>query len=177
MTEIGEVRPSDRGAVIYVGVENSTAKVRLATRRPSRTIYVDPTDLAWDCQRHVAFLRDAETHLKDGWDEAWMLRSQYAGWMLQGGRTQPAVLARCRRFLERLAEIRLRGLDGPWATVTADGIRLDGSHRAAIAVILELESVSVAEVPYMSDDERWRREAVAYRAKRIREQVAYKGMQ
>jgi len=70
--------------MIYVGVENSTAKVRIATRGPSRTIYVDPTDLAWDCQRHVAFLRDAETHLKDGWDEAWMLRSQYAGWMLQG---------------------------------------------------------------------------------------------
>lgn len=157
--------------MIYVGVENSNAKVRIATRGPSRTIYVDPADLAWDCQRHIAFLRDAERHLKNGWDEAWMVRSAYAGWMLQSGRTQGAVLARCRRFLERLAEIRLRGLDGPWATVTGDGIRLDGSHRAAIAVILELSSVPVAEVPYLTDDARWRREAVAYRAKRIREQV------
>src|SRR3990167_746289 len=121
--------------MIYVGVENSTAKVRIATRGPSRTIYVDPADLAWDCHRHVAFLRDAEKHLADSWDEAWMLRSQYAGWMLQGGRSQRTVLVRCRMFLERVADIRTHGLDGPWATVTVDGIRLDGSHRAAIAVI------------------------------------------
>lgn len=158
--------------MIYVGVENSHAKVRIATRGVLRTIYVDPADLAWDCQRHLAFLRDAEKHLRDGWEEAWMLRSAYAGWMLHTGRTAGAALARCRRFLERLAEIRLHGLDGPWATVTADGIRLDGSHRAAIAVILEKESVPVAEVPYLTDDARWRREAVAYRAKRIREGVA-----
>src|SRR3990167_8892655 len=157
--------------MIYVGVENSPAKIRIATRGPSRTIYVDPADLAWDCQRHITFLRDAEKHLKDGWDEAWMLRSGYAGWMLHTGRTQGAVLARCRRFLERLAEIRLHGLDGPWATVTLDGIRLDGSHRAAIAVILEKESVPVAEVPYLMDDERWRRGAGAYRAKRSRGQI------
>jgi len=157
--------------MIYVGVENSNAKVRIATRGPVRTIYVDPTELAWDCHRHIAFLRDAEKHLKDGWDEAWMVRSQYAGWMLQGGRSQRTVLVRCRMFLERVADIRTHGLDGPWATVTVDGIRLDGSHRAAIAVILELESVPVAEVPYMMDDERWRREAVAYRARRIQEEV------
>ena len=157
--------------MIYVGVENSTAKVRLATRGPSRMIYVDPVDLAWDCQRHIAFLREAETHRKDGWEEAWMLRSSYAGWILHTGRTSRAALARCRIFRERLAEIRLHGLDGPWATVTVDGIRLDGSHRAAIAVVLALASVPVAEVPYLTDDERWRREAVAYRAKRIQEEV------
>lgn len=157
--------------MIYVGVENSNAKVCIATRGPSRTIYVDPADLAWDCQRHIAFLRDAEKHLKDGWDEAWMVRSQYAGWMLHTGRTQGAVLARCQRFLERLTEIRQHGLDGPWATVTLDGIRLDGSHRAAIAVLLGKDSVPVAEVPYMTDDARWRREAVAYRARRIQEEV------
>lgn len=157
--------------MIYVGVENSPMKVRIATRVPARTIYVDPTDLAWDCQRHLAFLRDAERHQADTWDEVWMLRSDYAGWMLQGGRTHRAVLARCRRFLEQLAEIRQRGLDGPWATVTADGIRLDGSHRAAIAVLLGKDRVPVAEVPYLTDDARWQREAVAYRARRIREQV------
>ena len=158
--------------MIYVGVENSPIKVRIATRAPARTIYVDPTDLAWDCHRHLAFLRDAEKHLADTWDEVWMLRSGYVGWMLQSGRTHRAVLARCRRFLERLSEIRLHGLDGPWAVVTADGIRLDGSHRAAIAVVLGLESVPVAEVPYLTDDARWQREAVAYRARRIQEAVS-----
>jgi len=158
--------------MIYVGVENSHAKVRIATRGVLRTIYVDPADLAWDCHRHIAFLRDAEKHLADSWDEAWMLRSQYAGWMLQGGRSQRTVLVRCRMFLERVADIRTHGLDGPWATVTVDGIRLDGSHRAAIAVILGLGSVPVAEVPYRAGDQRWRSEAVAYRAKRISEQVA-----
>jgi len=158
--------------MIYVGVENSPIKVRIATRAPRRTIYVEPGDLAWDCQRHLAFLRDAETHLADGWDEAWMLRSAYAGWMLQGGRTPGAALARCRRFLERVAEIRLRGLDGPWATVTPDGIRLDGSHRAAIAVALGKDLVPVAEAPYLPEDWRWRRDAVAYRTRRIQEGIA-----
>ena len=43
MTEIGEVRPSDRGAVIYVGVENSNAKVRIATRGLVRTSSVGST--------------------------------------------------------------------------------------------------------------------------------------
>jgi len=155
--------------MIYVGVENSPVKVRIATRAPARTLSVDPADLAWDCQRHIEFLLDAERHLKDGWKEAWMIRTAYAGWMLQAGRTHGAVLARCRRFLERVAEIRLHGLDGPWAVVTVDGIRLDGSHRAAIAVVLGEDAVPVAEVPYLDDDARWRREAVAYRAKRIRD--------
>lgn len=149
--------------MIYVGVQNSAKKAELARRRPVKTIYVDPQDLAWDCSRHIAFLREAKRHTGDSWDEAWMLRSWYAGWLLTAGRSQDSAIARCRRFLIMFAEIQRDGWSDAWATVTEDGIRLDGSHRAAIAVVLGLPRVPVSVVPYRPADETWRRAMQEYR--------------
>ncbi len=158
--------------MIYVGVENSNAKRRIAGRRPVDVIEVDAADLAWDCQRHIGFLREADRRREDGWDEAWMVCSAYAGWFLETGRTLKATLVHCRAFLAHFAYIRAHGVTGPWATVTEDGLRLDGSHRAAIAVVLGRQQVPVAVVPYRLTDWAWRRQWSAYRARRIQEEAA-----
>ena len=157
--------------MIYVGVENSRAKSRIAGRQPVRTIYVHPKDLAWDCQRHVAFLREASTRGEEGWEEAWMLCSPYAGWLLQGGRSEKSALERCRHFLSHFAHVRVYGVDGSWATVTEDGLRLDGSHRAAIAVVLGMQEVPVSVVPYLRTDWAWRHQWRRFRARRIQEEA------
>lgn len=158
--------------MIYVGVENSRGKSRIAGRQPIRTVYVHPEDLAWDCQRHIAFLREAAKRGEGTWDEAWMVCSAYAGWFLETGRTIEAVRVRCQNFLAHFAHVRAQGVDGPWATVTEDGLRLDGSHRAAIAVVLGGPMVPVAVVPYLRTDWVWRRQWKEYRERRIQEEAA-----
>ena len=159
--------------MIYVGVKNSRSKSRIAGRPPARTIYVNPDGLAWDCQRHIAFLRTATAKgfAKgiSGWDDAWMLCSAYAGWLLQTGRTEASALERCRLYLAHFAHVQAHGVPGPWATVTEDGLRLDGSHRAAIAVVLGHELVPVAVVPYLRTDWAWRHQWRRFRERRIQE--------
>ena len=157
--------------MIYVGVENSRSKSRIAGRPSVRTIYVSPEDLAWDCQRHIAFLREALAKGEGGWDDAWMVCSAYAGWLLQTGRTEASALERCRLYLAHVAHVQAHGMPGPWATVTEDGLRLDGSHRAAIAVVLGMQEVPVSVVPYLRTDWAWRHQWRRFRARRIQEEA------
>lgn len=152
--------------MIYVGVENSPKKREVAAREPSKTIYVAAEDLAWDCTRHVEFLNRFLSQASGGY-HVWMITSQYFGWLKQTGRGNEAALARCVKFLELFQSIRELGCWGTWATVTDDGIRLDGSHRAAIAVALHIPIVSVSVSPYHKGDEAWRRMTQEYRTRRI----------
>lgn len=161
--------------MIYVGVENSRGKSRIAGRQPIETISVRSVDLAWDCQRHITFLRTAlDNGLAkgiSGWDDAWMICSAYAGWLLQTGRSEQSALERCRLFLSHFTNVRAHGVSGPWATVTEDGLRLDGSHRAAIAVVLGKPAVEVSVVPYLHTDWAWRHQWRKFRAHRIRDEA------
>ena len=158
--------------MIYVGVENSRAKSRIAGRNPVQTISVNATDLAWDCQRHIGFLREAVARGDREQYNHWMLLSPYAGWLLHTGRTEAEAVVRCQNFLAHFVKVRAHGIQGPWATVTEDGIRLDGSHRAAIAVVLGMEQVPVAVVPYLRTDWNVRHQWRALRERRIREEGA-----
>lgn len=154
--------------MIYLGIPNSQTKSALCQRTPVRTIYVHPVDLAYDCDRHIDFLRTMDG-LPGYPTEAAMLKTAYCQYLMSVGRSPVSAVQRAIRFL-RLAEMWRDGQPGKvWATVTEDGLRLDGSHRAAIAVVAGLHSVPVAVVVYTRKDEEWRRRMLDLRTRLIRE--------
>ncbi len=152
--------------MIYVGVQNSLKKSELASRPPVRHDFVPPEDLAWDCDRHIRFL---ETWSGRKARPGNMLESEYARWLEKVGRNRKAVLEKCRKFLRLFENLGSPPVDFVWATVTEDGIRLDGSHRAAAAVVLGKALVLVGVVAYAPGDEEWRSEVTRYRDGLIRE--------
>src|SRR3990172_1854205 len=156
--------------MIYVGVPNSPTKARLTNRKPSRTIHVEAHNLAWDCVRHREFLHQVLRHRDTGY-QAWMLTTAYAAYLLKTGRTMWAVHQRCGRFANLLMRIKEQGWQGPWAVVTDDGLRLDGSHRAAVAAVLSLGSIPVSVVPYLPADADWREEMQTLRVAKMSERT------
>lgn len=126
--------------MLYVGIPNSAEKAALLERRPGERLEVPPTDLAFDCIRHLDFLRRVE---KD--DETAFPETLYWKTLLLRGRTEETALARCRRFSELHASVSKRGVDYALGrvAVTTEGMRLNGSHRAAIAAFLGLPSLEV----------------------------------
>ncbi len=153
--------------MIYVGVPNSEQKSLMARRPPVRTIHVTSEELAWDCVRHIRFL-DVFLNVRRP-RPCDMLQTEYAAWLRQMGRKDVAILDRCKKFL-RLCETWKTPPDGSlWAVVTEDGLRLDGSHRAAVAVSLGRAAVPVGVIGYLPSDDSWRIEMLKIREAKIRE--------
>lgn len=130
----------------FVGVRNSPEKRAALERPPLRIERVAPDELAYDCVRHLELLRTATPASGD--DE--LRRSLYCRFLRAGGRDDAAALAKARAFLALHARIRDEGMDYAYGrvAVTEDGIRLNGSHRAAIAAALGLERVDVEVHPW-----------------------------
>lgn len=128
--------------MVYYGIPNSPTKSKIAKRTPVKTIQVQPYDLAWDCQRHIAFLDAIQL---DPSDDS-MLTTTYADYLRKTERTTEAVIAKCQKFWQ-LFQSLLKTPPESWATVTDFGARLDGSHRAACAVVIGHQLVPVSVVP------------------------------
>lgn len=151
----------------YVGVRNSPEKARLLERGTPRRIELPAAELAYDCIRHREFV---ELLLSGADPEAWRA-SLYWRFMRSSGRAPVSADGRCRRFADLVAAIRRDGLDAdrdPIA-VTDDGIRLDGSHRAAIAAVLGAGTITVDEYSWDGAVPGWRRRHVAEEARVKRE--------
>lgn len=127
----------------FVGVRRYPESARLLAEGSPRRATVASVDLAYDCVRHRDFLSRV---MADESAEA-MRETLYWRYLVSTGRTADAADARCRGFAELLESIRTDGFDasrGESIAVTDDGIRLNGSHRAAIAQALALGAVEVA---------------------------------
>ena len=151
----------------YVGVRNSPEKARLLERGVAHRVDRPVADLAYDCIRHRAFV---ELVLAGADPEAWRA-SLYWRFMRHSGRSPESADGRCRRFAELIAGVRRDGLDpdrDPIA-VTDDGIRLDGSHRVAIAATLGTGTLAVDEYAWDGTVAAWRRRHVAEEARVKRE--------
>ena len=153
--------------MIYVGIPNSMEKSLMVKRPSVKAIYVTPEELAWDCLRHVRFLEVFSTVRRPRTSD--LLSSDYALWLRKTARTDSAILAKCRSFLWLYEEWGRNAEGKSWAVVTEDGLRLDGSHRAAVAVVLGKSVVPVDEVAYRESDQPWRREMMRIRDAKIRE--------
>ena len=125
----------------FVGIRNYQEKRQLlrdGTPRPER---VPTGDLAYDCIRHIEFLRSIDA----GMTQDQFPKTLYWKYQAAVGRQGDAIRQRCQRFIRLYEDICQRGMDYSqgYIGVTTDGIRLNGSHRAAIAYVIGLESVWV----------------------------------
>ena len=126
----------------FVGIRNGPEKVRLLRDGKSRLTQVPARDVTYDCLRHLQFLEWVEKSecLHD------FSETLYWKYLIYTGRTAEVVSSRCQRFLELYHRIRSRvEIEKQFicASVTEDGIRLDGSHRASILCFLGVLNVWV----------------------------------
>ena len=144
----------------FVGIRNSPEKARLLSGGSPRAVRVGAEDLAYDCIRHTDLLRRGEGDVR---------ASLYWRYLVSVGHTDESADARCRRFLDLAATIRSEGFDpdrDPIA-VSDDGMRLNGSHRAAIACSLGLVEVDVRM-------HSWGRGLLRLRARHVAEEARVK---
>jgi hypothetical protein len=125
----------------FVGVRNYPEKAQLLRNGTARLARVPTRNLAYDCFRHVEFLRSVE----DGMGDDQFPETLYWKYHATVGRQEDAVRERCQCFIQLYENIRGQGIDYShgYIGVTTDGIRLNGSHRAAIAYVIGLESLWV----------------------------------
>ncbi len=125
----------------YVGVRNYPEKAQLLRNGTPWLARVSTRDLAYDCIRHVEILRSVDA----GTGADRLSETLYWKYLAASGRQEDAIRQRCQRFIRLYEDIRERGMDYSqgYIGVTTDGIRLNGSHRAAIAYVTGLESLWV----------------------------------
>jgi hypothetical protein len=138
--------------VRFVGIRNSPEKQRvLAAGTPSRGRF-GSDELAFDCVRHLDFLRRAvgsDTPVRE---------TLYWRYLIRSGHTPASADRRCRQFEAHATSIARKGFGAGFlpVAVTDDGLRLDGSHRAATAHWLGLEEVDVQVYRWSEVVSRWR---------------------
>lgn len=125
----------------FVGVQNCPIKSAIMASDTGRLQDFAPMDLAFDCIRHIDFLR----RLEQGMTEDEFPASLYWKYIRLKGGNETKALVKSRRLKDLFASVKAKGfLPGtPHAEVTTDGIRLDGSHRAAAAAVLGLDTLTV----------------------------------
>jgi hypothetical protein len=146
----------------YVGVRNSAEKARLLERGKPHRETVASAALAFDCVRHLDFLH----RLSEGGSAR---ESLYWRYLVTVGHTPESADERCARYAALAEAIEREGFDpdrDPIA-VSDDGVRLNGSHRAAIA-----RHIGVADVGV--DVYAWRGAVPSWRARHVREEARVK---
>lgn len=125
----------------FVGVQNCPIKSVIAGSDTGRLQDLTPMDVAFDCIRHIDFLR----RLEEGMTEDEFPASLYWKYIRLKGGNETKALVKCRRLKDLFFTIKAEGFrpGTPHADVTTDGIRLDGSHRAAVAAVLGLDTLTV----------------------------------
>jgi hypothetical protein len=126
----------------FVGIRKGPEKAALLARGTGRRALLPTHALAFDCLRHAALLRAVDADA----DDVDLLGTVYGKFQRAAGRSEQEARARCRRFADLYRSVRAHGFDAaePPPAVTEDGIRLDGSHRVAIAHHLTLPELEVA---------------------------------
>ena len=125
--------------ITFIGVRNYPQKAQLLKQPFSSLVEIATEALVYDCERHLDFL----AALEDGRDPSESLYWKYHALL---GRSADGIAERCHRFTDLYRTIGIRGFDTTqgYIAVTDDGIRLNGSHRAAIAHHLGLGTLPVA---------------------------------
>jgi len=125
----------------FVGIRNSLAKRKVLQNGVFSIRTQLSLDLSYDCIRHIDFLRLVN---------AGMVESEYQEtlyWkyiLLKGGSPEKAIF-RARQLRDLFLSVQQGALkpSESYGAVTEDGIRIDGSHRAAIATVLGISSLAV----------------------------------
>jgi hypothetical protein len=154
-------------SVEFVGVRNSAEKARLLARGAPRRERAASEALAYDCIRHLDFLGHA---LENG-RGADFRESLYWRYLVAVGHTPASADRRCIRYAELARGIEREGFDPQRdrIAVTDDGVRLNGSHRAAIARHLGVGELDVDVFSWAGCVPRWRVRHVAEEARVKRE--------
>lgn len=119
----------------YVGIKNYQEK-KAAANAKGRRITVKVTDLcADDCIRHIELFHGN--------------KDRYIKYYRYLGKTAEYAEKKIAKFLALKRKIKEEGYKSRKnpIKVTANGIRIDGSHRAAILYCMGVEEVEVLEVP------------------------------
>lgn len=148
-----------------VGIRNSPAKVRLLSRGVATEERMAPAGLAWDCIRHVDLVERARTGERG---DALRASLYWRYLRTAAGHSEESADRRCERFAALVDAIANEGYDDrdPIA-ITDDWMRLDGSHRSAVASALGVESVAVRVY-------RWRDVLSSWRARPMTEEARVK---
>jgi hypothetical protein len=136
----------------FVGIRNSPQKQRLLAEGTPGHERMDTGDVAFDCIRHLDFLHRAVASGAPARD------TLYWRYLIRAGHTPAGADERCRRFAGLASAVLDDSLEQGLGSVavTEDGVRLDGSHRAAIAHWLGLEELDVRVYRWSEVLSRWR---------------------
>lgn len=126
----------------FVGIRNCDEKFRLLKCPAVDLRPLVPADVAFDCQRHIDFLKRIDA----GMTPVDFPESLYWQYLIWAGKGAAGALYKCEQFSALYKRIRVEGFDQQRGvpSVAFPNIRLDGSHRAAIAVQLGLSRILVA---------------------------------
>jgi len=148
-----------------IGVKNSKVKKWLADQPPIQIIQISPETASYDCIRHIDFLKYWK------YDRDNFRKSIYWRYMVRAKGSDIAADEKCLYFGSLFDAICNNGWNGsehPIA-ITDDGVRLDGSHRSAIAKVLGIQGIhariySWKQVSFFS---KWE-------AKKLQQEAVYK---
>lgn len=145
----------------YVGIRNWPEKGALLKSQNYEIGEVETGALTFDCERHLAFLRTF-SELGNAFDSTRTL--YYAFYRFLKG--EGAAAAKSKRFQMMFQEFRGKGpeLEKFVISVTADGARLDGSHRGSIATVLGISKLPARIFRWIRED----------KVKHIREEMRLK---
>ncbi len=124
-----------------VGIRNSQQKKWLTSQEFDQIAIVQTKDLTFDCMRHLDFLE----HYDKYGSQADFSSTLYWRYYISFGHPPELAQHRCDRFGKLYKKLKTQDLDRDIGhiKVTEDGIRLDGSHRSAIAFFLGIDQVEV----------------------------------
>ena len=153
--------------VEYVGIRNWKEKATLLRKGQYVLQEVPAEELAFDCVRHIEFLEQIERLPTRNFSD-----TLYWKYLLSRGRSEHHAQQKCEQFVALYESVRSQGIDYSqgYVAVTEDGIRLNGSHRAAIAYVLGIETLRVRvykweeifppkRVRYIQEEARLKRDA------------------
>jgi len=125
----------------FVGIRNCREKALLQQCVTSEIREYPPNNLLLDGQRHLEFLRLVDM----GMDFVDYSSTLYWKYLIFFGMSEKVALEKMRQFAEFYREIKKHGFDKQkaYGAVADNGVRLDGSHRAAIACSLGMTSLPV----------------------------------
>jgi hypothetical protein len=131
----------------YFGVSNSPVKRKASTSASFEYVEVSTEELAFDCMRHIDLLRRYEER-KDLEKSFYFVNSLFFS-----KRKANAIKNKINHFIQLYETIKLNGYSENVPgyqdiVITDNGIRLDGSHRAAIAYFLNIKKIKVKYVKW-----------------------------
>jgi len=147
-----------------IGIPNWQWKkdlIELAERKPNIHT-LDIRDFCHECSRHKSMLE-----FFDGGNNGVLENNKYYIYHRKLGRDPPAIGKRMRKFQKLYQSIKKKGCQVP-PIITADGCRLNGSHRIAILNHLGVKQSHVNVVCYedhytQKKSQKIRKQVVQYR--------------